>query len=67
MATTLALRNLWITRDRAAQATTERAWVRWLLITVAILFLGVFLFLPLAVVFASAFAKGVSVYFAALR
>ncbi len=67
MATTVALRNLWITRDRAAQATTERAWVRWLLITVAILFLGVFLFLPLAVVFASAFAKGVSVYFAALR
>jgi sulfate/thiosulfate transport system permease protein len=67
MATTFALRNLWATPDRAAQATTERAWVRWSLITVAVLFLGIFLFLPLAVVFASALAKGVSVYFAALR
>jgi sulfate/thiosulfate transport system permease protein len=67
MATSLALRNLWLTRDRAAQATTERAWVRWSLITVAVLFLGMFLFLPLAVVFASALAKGISVYFAALR
>ena len=67
MATTLALRNLWAAPDRESQAITERAWVRRSLISVAVLFLGVFLFLPLAVVFASAFAKGVSVYFAALR
>src|SRR5207302_7032366 len=39
----------------------------WLLITIAVLFLSVFLFMPLAVVFASAFAKGLSVYLAALR
>jgi sulfate transport system permease protein len=31
------------------------------------LFLGIFLFLPLAVVFSSALARGVAVYFAALR
>src|SRR5205809_2174435 len=67
MATTFALRNFGIAPDRAAQATTEGAWVRWSLIAVAVLFLGVFLFMPLAVVFASALAKGVSVYFAALR
>jgi sulfate/thiosulfate transport system permease protein len=65
--TTLALRNFGSASDRAAQATTEGVWVRWTLITVAVLFLGLFLFMPLAVVFASALAKGVSVYFAALR
>src|SRR6266516_6582417 len=67
MATTFALRNFGIASDRAAQATTEGTWVRWSLIAVAVLFLGVFLFMPLAVVFASGLAKGVSVYFAALR
>src|SRR5437763_6356019 len=67
MATTLALRNFWSAPDKAARATTESGWVRWSLIGLAVLFLGVFLFMPLAVVFASAFAKGVSVYFAALR
>jgi sulfate transport system permease protein len=67
MATALTLRNLWAAPDRAAQATTERTWVRWSLIAVAVLFLGTFLFLPLAVVFTSAFAKGVSVYLTALR
>lgn len=48
-------------------ATTEGALVRWILIGVAVLFLGLFLFMPLAMVFASALAKGVSVYIAALR
>src|SRR5438874_11989764 len=67
MATTFALRNFGIAPDRAAQVTTEGAWMRWSLIAVAVVFLGIFLFMPLAVVFASAFAKGVSVYFAALR
>ena len=41
--------------------------MRWSLVVIAVLFLGAFLFMPLAVVFASALAKGVSVYFAALR
>ena len=53
--------------SRAAQATTERAWVRWSLIGVAVTFLAVFLFLPLAIVFSSAFEKGFAVYLAALR
>src|SRR6266436_4709265 len=68
MATTFILRNLGSAApSRAAQATTEGVFVRWSLITIAVLFLGVFLFMPLAVVFASALAKGVSVYFASLR
>jgi len=69
MATTFTLRNMGVaaqSSSRAAQATTEGALVRWSLITVAVLFLGVFLFMPLAVVFASALAKGFSVYLAAL-
>lgn len=49
------------------EATTEAALVRWILIGVVALFLGLFLFLPLAVVFASAFAKGVGAYFASFR
>src|SRR5438128_2086293 len=67
MATTFTLRSFGLASDRAAQATTEGAWVRWSLIAVAVVFLGVFLFMPLAVVFSSALAKGFSVYFAALR
>ena len=68
MATTFTLRNMGVApSSRAAQATTEGVFVRWLLITIAVLFLSVFLFMPLAVVFASAFAKGLSVYLAALR
>src|SRR5437660_12710392 len=69
MATTFTLRNMGVaaqSSSRAAEATTEGALVRWSLITVAVLFLGVFLFMPLAVVFASALAKGFSVYLAAL-
>jgi sulfate/thiosulfate transport system permease protein len=68
MATTVTLRHP-IAGDAhgAMQATTESALVRWSLIGIAVSFLGVFLFLPLAVVFSSALAKGVSVYFASLR
>lgn len=51
----------------ASRATTESPLVRCSLITIAALFLGIFLFLPLAVVFSSALAKGFSVYLAALR
>jgi len=50
-----------------AEATTEPALVRGILIAIAALFLGLFLFLPLAVVFAAAFAKGVSAYFVSFR
>ena len=43
--------------------TAEPPFVRWLLIGVALLFLGLFLVVPLAAVFAEAFAKGIGFYF----
>lgn len=51
----------------AVQATAERPWVRRSLIALAVSFLAIFLFLPLAIVFSSALEKGFSVYLAALR
>lgn len=45
---------------------TEAPWIRWTLITIALLFLASFIFLPLCVVFITAFSKGVDVYFKAL-
>jgi sulfate/thiosulfate transport system permease protein len=48
-------------------ATTESVAVRWTLIGVAALFLGLFLFMPLAVVFTSALEKGIGPYFASFR
>jgi len=50
------------TRDAAG----EPAWVRRTLIGVALVFLALFLFVPLVSVFAQALAKGVEVYWAAL-
>lgn len=47
-------------------ATTEPAGVKWSLIGVALAFLAFFLFVPLAIVFAEAFKKGVDVYLAAI-
>jgi sulfate transport system permease protein len=47
-------------------ATTEPAWVKWTLIGIALAFLTLFLFVPLAIVFAEAFKKGVGVYLAAV-
>jgi sulfate transport system permease protein len=46
------------------RATSEPAWMRRLLIGVALAFLGLFLFVPLAAVFAQALAKGFGPYFA---
>src|ERR1035441_6121489 len=53
--------------ETGIRATTESAVVRWLLIGVAALFLGLFLFMPLAVVFATALQKGVATYFASFN
>jgi sulfate/thiosulfate transport system permease protein len=69
MAETITLK----TRKRSAAnsvaqgATLESPWVRWMLTTIAIVFLALFLFMPLAVVFVSAFGKGISAYFATFR
>jgi len=49
-----------------AGATTEPAWVRRLLIGVALVFLSLFLFVPLVTVFFEAFKKGWDVYLAAV-
>ena len=54
-------------RITSTRATTEPAVVRWLLIGTALVFLGLFLFVPLAVVFAQAFEKGVAAYFESFR
>lgn len=50
----------------AHRATSESVWVRVTLITVALTFLTLFLFLPLIVVFKEAFAKGAGVYWASI-
>ena len=50
----------------APAATVEPFWVRALLIGIALAFLTLFLFVPLAIVFAEAFKKGVDVYIAAI-
>jgi sulfate/thiosulfate transport system permease protein len=46
--------------------TTEPLWVRGLITGLALLFLGIFLFIPLAAVFTEAFRQGVYVYLAAI-
>jgi sulfate transport system permease protein len=53
-------------RIASSRSTTEPAVVRWLLIGVALIFLGLFLFVPLAVVFAQAVGKGIATYFESL-
>jgi sulfate transport system permease protein len=47
-------------------ATTEAPWVRWGLVAVALAFLTLFLFVPLATVFFEAFKKGWDVYLTAI-
>ena len=51
---------------RRARATQESAWVRWTLIGLALVFLTLFLFVPLISVFYEALRKGVEVYFASI-
>ncbi|HEV2853452.1 MAG TPA: sulfate ABC transporter permease subunit CysW [Thermoanaerobaculia bacterium] len=48
-------------------ALTEPRWVRWLLLGTALLFLGFFLFVPLALVFAKALEDGWETYVAAIK
>ncbi len=48
-------------------ATSEPTWVRWLLIGACMVFLGLFLFLPLVAVFAQAFDHGWRLYLNSLR
>ena len=48
--------------SRVQAGTTEPAWVRWVLITLALGFIGLFLVLPLAAVFTEALRKGFDAY-----
>src|SRR5574343_805760 len=48
------------------KATQEPIWIRWTLIALALLFLTLFLFVPLATVFFEALKKGWDVYLAAI-
>ena len=52
---------------RAEAGTTEAAWVRYTLIGSSLVFLFLFLVLPLAAVFAEAFRKGFDAYWDALK
>jgi len=45
---------------------TESAWIRWLLICLALFFLGLFLILPLVAVFMEAFKQGSEMFMAAI-
>lgn len=55
-----------LSRARSA-AINEAPWVRWLLVGSALLFLLMFLILPLVSVFAEALRKGVDLYWEALK
>jgi len=52
---------------RAKAGTTEAPWVRYTLITVALLFVALFLIMPLAAVFTEALRKGFGAYLDALK
>jgi len=54
-------------RTAEAKGLSEPALVRWILTGAVLLFLALFLFVPLASVFAQALEKGLGVYFAAIR
>lgn len=55
-------------RSGKAQATTsDPVWVKWLLIGLTLLALGLLLVLPLAIVFIEAFRQGIAAYLASFR
>ncbi len=66
--TTTAIYRSAATAPRAVtRPPGNRALVRWTLIAVALVFLALFLLLPLALVFVQAFAKGLPAYWDAIR
>ena len=54
------------TKVAKSRATSEPTWVRWSLIATTLLFLSLFLFMPLAAVFTEALRKGFDTYISAL-
>ena len=63
----LLVLGLVLSRLRTPNDADRYPWGAWLLATVAFVFLGVFLVLPLVAVFVEAFRKGAAVYFASFR
>ncbi len=55
----------YVAKHRQRRSLSDPAWVRYSLIAVALLFVGLFLIVPLASVFAEALKKGIGPYFAA--
>jgi len=53
-------------RTAVPRATRDPAWARWLLTGVALVFLGCFLVLPLAIVFVEALSKGIPYFLRAV-
>jgi sulfate transport system permease protein len=66
MSTASAVYVVPASQARSTAATAEPAVVRWVLIGVSLLFLGLFLVIPLAAVFVQAFEKGIAAYFHSL-
>ena len=64
--TNAAIAPLLVTDRPGLAVTTEKFPVRVVLITVGVVFLVLFLLLPLAAVFVEAFRSGVGAYFAAI-
>ncbi len=58
--------NLGRRSKRVNESITEPRWVRWTLTAVALIFLALFLVVPLVAVFKEAFSRGAGVYLAAL-
>lgn len=55
-----------LTESRLSEVSREPGWVKWLLISLALTFLSLFLFLPLVSVFFEALKRGWDVYLAAI-
>lgn len=49
------------------RAVNDSRWVKWILTTVALLFVSIFLLLPLAAIFTEALRRGLAEYFAAFK
>lgn len=54
------------TKVARSRATSEPLWIRWSLIAIALVFLSLFLFVPLAAVFTEGLRKGFATYLAAV-
>lgn len=52
---------------KSRSAVREPAWVRMMLVTVAVLFLGIFVLVPLCAVFGEALKKGLNIYLASFN